>query len=97
MFITVPNATALSRQMAVKMNLLSSLYELTENDLAHGHRRVFDKDILLALLRQSGFRVVDTRGTFLKPFSDESDDWAKNCREGDSYRGCNRWLRFIQN
>lgn len=70
LFITVPNATALSRQMALEMNLLSSLYELTENDLAHGHRRVFDRESLMKLVGQSGFRVIDTGGTFLKPFAD---------------------------
>lgn len=70
LFITVPNATALSRQMALKMKLLGSLYELTENDLAHGHRRVFDKKSLLGLVSQGKFKVLDTGGTFVKQFAD---------------------------
>ncbi|MCI8565721.1 MAG: class I SAM-dependent methyltransferase [Lachnospiraceae bacterium] len=70
LFITVPNATALSRQMALDMKLLNDLYELTKNDALHGHRRVFDLDRLLALLEQSPFIVCKSGGTFVKEFAD---------------------------
>ena len=39
-FVTVPNALAASRQLAVKMNLFDSLYDMTPNDIRGGHRRV---------------------------------------------------------
>lgn len=70
MFITVPNATALSRQMALAMGLIEDLYNLTENDLAHGHRRVFDIDKLESLVSKSPFRMIAIGGTYLKPFAD---------------------------
>ena len=70
LFITVPNARALSRQMALEMGLIGSLYELTENDMVHGHRRTFDLQSLESLLKESSFSIVDIGGTFLKPFAD---------------------------
>lgn len=70
LFITVPNATALSRQMALDMNLINDLYELTENDMLHGHRRVFDLHSLRELLDQSPFIVCKSGGTFVKEFAD---------------------------
>ena len=70
MFITVPNANALSRQMALEMGILKNLYSLTENDKAHGHRRVFDLEKLYNLVNQSSFTLVDIGGTFVKQFAD---------------------------
>ena len=70
MFITVPNARALSRQMALKMKLISSLYDLTENDIAHGHRRVYDLVSLELLVRDSKFCLEQIGGTFIKPYAD---------------------------
>jgi 2-polyprenyl-3-methyl-5-hydroxy-6-metoxy-1,4-benzoquinol methylase len=40
--ISVPNACALSRQLAVKMNILPSVYALSPNDKKHGHYRIYD-------------------------------------------------------
>lgn len=70
LFITVPNATALSRQMAVEMKMLNNLYELTENDLAHGHRRIFDMQKLKDLIGETPFKLKKTGGTFVKEFAD---------------------------
>lgn len=70
LFITVPNAMALSRQMAKEMGLIKDLYALTENDRAHGHRRVFDLRLLKNLVQNRGFKVLDIGGTFLKPYAD---------------------------
>lgn len=70
LFITVPNGQALSRQMALDMGLLTDLYELTENDLAHGHRRVFDLPQLQNLIEKSSFKLLEKGGTFVKEFAD---------------------------
>lgn len=71
LFITVPNAQALSRQMALEMGLIDDLYKLTENDLAHGHRRVFDMNSLKQLLKESLFsNIIEMGGTFVKQFAD---------------------------
>lgn len=66
----VPNANALSRQIAVAMGYLKSAYELTENDLHHGHRRVYDLALLEEDFRASGLRVVDSGGLVLKILAD---------------------------
>lgn len=70
LFITVPNATALSRQMALDMKLIKDLYELTDNDQAHGHRRVFDLQKLQHALSQTPFKVKKAGGTYVKEFAD---------------------------
>jgi 2-polyprenyl-3-methyl-5-hydroxy-6-metoxy-1,4-benzoquinol methylase len=69
-FITVPNARALSRQLALEMGIISNLYELTQNDLQHGHRRVFDMTALNMLLSKCGFQIICTGGLYVKPFAD---------------------------
>lgn len=70
LFITVPNATALSRQMALEMGIIKDLYELTENDMAHGHRRIFDMGKLKDLIAETPFKIQKTGGTFVKEFAD---------------------------
>ncbi|MBL8488357.1 MAG: class I SAM-dependent methyltransferase [Rhodocyclaceae bacterium] len=66
----VPNANALSRQIAVAMGYLKSPYDLTENDLHHGHRRVYDIGSLAADFEASGLTVVDKGGLILKILAD---------------------------
>ena len=70
LFITVPNAKALSRQLAVKMGLLDNIYALTENDLKHGHRRVFDMELLKREAEQTPFVVEKSGGVYVKEFAD---------------------------
>jgi 2-polyprenyl-3-methyl-5-hydroxy-6-metoxy-1,4-benzoquinol methylase len=68
--ITVPNAHALSRQLAVRMGLLKSVYDLTPNDYHHGHRRVYDWQSLEADVAAAGYTVVARHGLALKLFAD---------------------------
>ena len=70
LFVAVPNAKALSRQLARHMGLIDSLYDLTANDLRGGHRRVYDLVTLNRELEAAGFEVVVQGGIFLKPFAD---------------------------
>jgi len=70
LFIVVPNARALSRQLALRMGLLSSLYDLTENDLNHGHRRVYDRSSLARDIETAHLRIVEEGGIMLKILSD---------------------------
>lgn len=72
--ITVPNAHALSRQLAVKMGLLASVYELTENDRNHGHFRVYDWNSLEAQVTASGFTLIGRHGLSFKLFSDKQNN-----------------------
>jgi len=70
LYVVVPNAHALSRQLAVHMNLYPTLYHLTPNDLRHGHRRVYDRVMLNRELKKGGFEIVAQGGVLLKPFAD---------------------------
>lgn len=69
-FIVVPNARAMSRQLARHMGILSDLHSLTPNDVNHGHRRVYDRQSLNKDLSDSGFHQLAQGGLMLKPFAD---------------------------
>lgn len=69
-FVAVPNARALSRQLARHMGLISSLYDLTPNDLRGGHRRVYDSVLLTRDLEDAGFEMVVLGGILFKPLAD---------------------------
>jgi 2-polyprenyl-3-methyl-5-hydroxy-6-metoxy-1,4-benzoquinol methylase len=71
--ISVPNAQALSRQLAVKMGLLSSIYELTDNDKHHGHYRVYDWVMLENEIIESGLEIIGRHGLSFKLFSDKQN------------------------
>jgi 2-polyprenyl-3-methyl-5-hydroxy-6-metoxy-1,4-benzoquinol methylase len=70
LFVAVPNARAMSRQLARHMGLIDSLYDLTPNDLRGGHRRVYDQVTLHRELESAGFDVIAHGGIFFKPFAD---------------------------
>lgn len=70
LFIVVPNANALSRQLAMHMGFYSNLKELTENDLNHGHRRVYDRVDLNRDIEKAGFINVSQGGIMLKILAD---------------------------
>ncbi len=68
--ITVPNAHALSRQLAVSMGLLASTHDLTLNDHHHGHQRVYDWRTLEVDVEAAGYEVAGRHGLALKLFAD---------------------------
>ena len=70
LFIIVPNAKAFSRQLALRMNLIDSLYDLTENDLKHGHRRCYDLPLLRQEITANKMEIAAIGGLMLKPFAD---------------------------
>ena len=70
LMIVVPNARALSRQLALHMGLLKDLKELTENDAHHGHRRVYDRLALNRDIQAAGFENVSQGGIMLKILAD---------------------------
>lgn len=69
-FVVVPNARALSRQLALHMGLLPDLKSLTSNDLLNGHRRVYDRVSLNRELEDNGFSSVSQGGIMLKILAD---------------------------
>lgn len=70
LFIVVPNARALSRQLAVHMKLLKDLKSLSQNDNHHGHRRVYDRLHLNQDIETAGFHVTAQGGIMLKLLAD---------------------------
>lgn len=70
LFVNVPNARALSRQLARHMGLIKDLYELTPNDLRGGHRRVYDRTTLNRDIEAAGFNIIAQGGILFKPFAD---------------------------
>lgn len=70
LFLVVPNARALSRQLARHMGLLETLHTLTPNDLNHGHRRVYDRISLNRELDTAGMIQVSQGGLLLKILAD---------------------------
>jgi ribosomal protein S18 acetylase RimI-like enzyme/SAM-dependent methyltransferase len=66
LFLVCPNANAPSRQIAVKMGLISHNSAVTEAEAAHGHRRTYDLDTLEHDAVSAGLRVAHRSGIFFK-------------------------------
>ncbi len=69
-YIVVPNARALSRQLAMHMGLYGDLKQLTENDIRFGHRRVYDRVYLNRDIDRSGFKNIAQGGLMMKILAD---------------------------
>jgi len=69
--VVVPNARSLHRRIALSMNLIQDLHELSERDKVFAHVRVYDKELLFNELKVCGFDVLDSEGIFLKPFPND--------------------------
>lgn len=69
LFLVCPNANAPSRQIAVKMGLISHNSAVTEAERQHGHRITYSLDTLERDARASGLKVLDRSGIFFKPFA----------------------------
>jgi len=91
-FMVVPNGTAASRQIAVKMGIIPHLTALTEADTRHGHRRVYCFDTLERDARAAGLTIRHRSGVFFKALANVqfekliggdviSDDYLEACYE----------------
>jgi len=76
LFIAVPNANALSRQIAVHMGLIPFNSAVTDAEFTHGHRRTYSLDTLLAAVRVAGLQVHDYGGVVVKPLANFQFDSA---------------------
>ncbi len=65
-FLVCPNANAPSRQIAVKMGLISHNAAVTPAEVEHGHRITYSLDTLERDAKASGLRVVHRSGIFFK-------------------------------
>jgi 2-polyprenyl-3-methyl-5-hydroxy-6-metoxy-1,4-benzoquinol methylase len=66
LFLVCPNANAPSRQIAVKMGLISHNADVTTAEAEHGHRRTYALDTLERDAVAAGLRVVHRSGIFFK-------------------------------
>ena len=65
-FLVCPNANAPSRQIAVKMGLISHNAAVTQSEAEHGHRCTYSLDTLESAATAAGLRVVFRSGIFFK-------------------------------
>ena len=66
LFLVTPNATAPSRQIAVKMGLITHNSAVTPAEKEHGHRITYTRDTLEGDARSAGLNVVHRSGIFFK-------------------------------
>jgi SAM-dependent methyltransferase len=65
-FLVCPNANAPSRQIAVKMGLITHNTAVTPAELDHGHRITYTLDTLERDAKAAGLNVVHRSGIFFK-------------------------------
>lgn len=66
LFLVCPNANAPSRQIAVKMGIISHNAAVTPAEAAHGHRITYALDTLERDARAAGLDVLHRSGIFFK-------------------------------
>lgn len=66
LFLVCPNANAPSRQIAVKMGLITHNTAVTPAEAEHGHRRTYSLDTLEQHACAAGLKVVHRSGIFFK-------------------------------
>ena len=66
LFLVCPNANAPSRQIAVRMGLMSHNAAVTPAEREHGHRVTYSLDTLERDARAAGLRVIHRSGIFFK-------------------------------
>ena len=66
LFVACPNANAPSRQIAVKMGLISHNTAITSSEWAHGHRCTYTLDTLERDAKAASLNVVFRSGVFFK-------------------------------
>ncbi len=69
LFLVCPNANAPSRQIAVKMGLVSHNSAITLAEEKHGHKITYTLDTLERDAKMAGLKVVHRTGVFFKPFA----------------------------
>jgi 2-polyprenyl-3-methyl-5-hydroxy-6-metoxy-1,4-benzoquinol methylase len=66
LFVACPNANAPSRQIAVKMGLISHNSSVTKAEHEHGHRITYSLDTLERDVKLSGLKIEYRSGIFFK-------------------------------
>lgn len=69
MFVAVPNAEAMNRRLGHLAGFLPDLFQLSDNDRALGHQRLYSVGSLKRDVAEAGGRVVRMEGIYLKPLT----------------------------
>lgn len=67
--INVPNAKSFHRLLALEMGLIDSIYTQSAVQKTMQQAHTFDLDALTELVKQCGFKVLDSGSFFVKPFT----------------------------
>ncbi len=77
LFAAGPNAESVHRVIALRMGIIQSITQLSDNDKLVGHRRVYTSQLLRKQIVEAGFRIIEERGVGLKPVSlDQMEEWS---------------------
>jgi 2-polyprenyl-3-methyl-5-hydroxy-6-metoxy-1,4-benzoquinol methylase len=76
LFILVPNATALSRQIAVKMGFMQQVEDVLRGEELQGHLRTYQIDTLLRHVEEAGLIATHSGGILRKPLANFQMDAA---------------------
>lgn len=68
-YVAVPNAESMNRQLGHLAGLLPDLFHLSQNDQDLGHRRFFTTERLREDIGKAGGQIVRLEGIYLKPFT----------------------------
>ncbi|AYF43046.1 type 12 methyltransferase [Halobacteriovorax sp. BALOs_7] len=84
LYISVPNAMSLHRQVAVKMGLLNKETDLNDRDITLGHVRVYTPETLKRDIISSGLNIIEFGGVMIKPLTNRQieKDWNKDIING---------------
>jgi len=90
LFLVCPNAHAASRQIAVRMGIISHNSAVTDAELKHGHRITYTLDTLERDARAGGLNVVYRSGIFFKALANYQWDklLATDIISKDYLEGC---------
>ncbi|WP_027706751.1 class I SAM-dependent methyltransferase [Zooshikella ganghwensis] len=69
LFIACPNAMAASRQIAVKMGLISEPEAVTDGERLHGHYRTYALHTLSDEVDRVGLTIIESGGICFKPLA----------------------------
>ena len=97
LFVMVPNANALSRQIAVQMGIISHSSAVTKGEKLHGHFRTYSLETLLLDIREAGLNPIDFGGVVVKPMANFQLDAAiaQGIISEEFIEGCDRLARVF--
>lgn len=84
LYISVPNAKSIHRQVAVKMGLLQNETDLNETDIKLGHKIVYTPDRFKSDVLSAGLDIVEFGGSMLKPLTNKQieEGWTEDMIRG---------------